>query len=363
MDPRSNKTADNSSADVIDKLEVRRQFTLPPVKETLPRIGDISYNSTTGKLEYYNGSWQVLDTFSPSGTYWQVGGNNVGSDSAIGLSSANKLSLITNNIPRMSILSNGTIDMSDSAGLFNSPWGSGILRSTAGVVSSGALSVSDLPFNIPYNNLSLTGSILDSDIASVSGNKITSGTIPYARLGLGSSIVDSDIVSVGSSKITGTIPYNKLALTDSVKNEDIISLDYGKLINTPASASSVNMLDGSIAKIATGVVRITYTDGVYDGSVVGGRGLYWGGIIRLGDSQVTARVHLTTGFGTCFSAQVCCGRLPFAGVYIPRIESDITGGPVGSIDIRLYKSYDGSALGSLSDNGAYDFPLTVMGII
>lgn len=111
---------------------------------------------------------------------------------------------------------------------------SGPSTGSAAAPSFRALVLADLPSAIPYSQLSLTGTILNADIASGAG-------IVYSKLNLSNSIVNADIVSAAG------IPYSKLSLTNSILNADVSSsaaIAYSKLnlatsiVNADVSASA-----------------------------------------------------------------------------------------------------------------------------
>lgn len=111
---------------------------------------------------------------------------------------------------------------------------------------TGTVTNAMLAGSIAYGKLSLTGAILNSDIA-------TSAAIAYSKLNLVGSIVNTD-VATGAA-----IAYSKLNLANSILNADIATgaaIAYGKLnlagsiVNADISATA-NIADSKLATIST----------------------------------------------------------------------------------------------------------------
>jgi hypothetical protein len=103
-----------------------------------------------------------------------------------------------------------------------------------------------LASGIAYGKLSLTNSVLNSDISS-------SAAIAYSKLNLSNAIVNADI------NATAAIAYNKLALTSSIVNADIsnsAAIAYSKLslsgaITNGDISGSASIADSKLATITT----------------------------------------------------------------------------------------------------------------
>lgn len=105
---------------------------------------------------------------------------------------------------------------------------------SSGTPSFRSLVSADLP-TIPYSKLTLTGSVLNADLA---------GGIAYAKLTLTGSIVNADIATAAA------IAYSKLTLTGSIVNADVsasAAIAYSKLTLT---GSVVNADVSATAAIA-----------------------------------------------------------------------------------------------------------------
>jgi hypothetical protein len=328
MHRRDPKNSANSEDTSLERLIVSRELGIPAMTAEDRDIqswanGDVMLNTTTDQLNYYaSGTWHIVDSTGDTSD-WLIGGNTLSGAGTIGTLSPHTFSIVTNGQTRMSWTSVGNLSMPTMV--------SGILKSTSGVISSGTIGTADLP------------------------------TIPYSKLNVAGSIVNGDIVSVEAPKITGQLTYSQLSMAGSIVDADIVSLDYSKLTNAPSGTQSVNMADGSTAKIAVGTLRFTRTGGSVAKSVIQGKGLSLNATEFVG--AIWARLDIA-GLGTsAFIASATCGRLPFTGVYIPRVENDIHDvAGNSSIDIRIYAGYDGAALTSLPSDGTYDFHVMVIGI-
>jgi hypothetical protein len=111
---------------------------------------------------------------------------------------------------------------------------------------TGTVTNTMLASGIAYGKLSLTNSVLNSDISS-------SAAIAYSKLNLSNAIVNADI------NATAAIAYNKLALTSSIVNADIsnsAAIAYSKLslsgaITNGDISGSASIADSKLATITT----------------------------------------------------------------------------------------------------------------
>lgn len=364
----NNKTSSNSADETVDRLIVNRELNLPvmstAVRDQLQHThGDIIHNTDLDQLQYYNGgSWVTVESSVPGGTSWQLGGNNTTVDSNLGLTSNNKLNIITNNIPRIAIDGNGLINISSSAGIKNTEWAQGTLLGvgSGNVLTGRILTSADIPI-LGYSKLNLTGSIVSGDIISIDGSKLTGG-ISRDRLNLTGSVADSDIISLDGSKLTGSVPYARLNLAGSIVNSDIVSLDFNKLYNTP----SVTGL-----KVASGTLRIRQAANVFqqgdyimvDNSFEPNISVRGGGQNQWSSSSGGVVCTLfVTGFNNIYSYSLTQGPTDQSDwVAIPKVDSKYTEIGGTYLDVILYSSYDGSRVTQLGFVGNCDIYITVFG--
>ena len=111
---------------------------------------------------------------------------------------------------------------------------------------TGSVTNTMLAGSIAYSKLSLTGTVVNADIA-------TAAAIAYGKLALTGSIVNADIATAAA------IAYSKLALTGAIVNADIASgaaIAYGKLalsnaiVNADISSGAA-IVDSKLATIST----------------------------------------------------------------------------------------------------------------
>lgn len=136
--------------------------------------------------------------------------------------------------------------------------GSGDTIAYAKLSLTGAILNADLAGSIAYSKLSLTGAILNADLA---------GSIAYSKLSLTGAILNADLAgSIAYSKLSltgailnadlaGSIAYSKLSLTGAILNADLA----GSIADAKISSAATWNAKESALTFSTGLTRSTNT--------------------------------------------------------------------------------------------------------
>lgn len=189
--------------------------------------GDIAYNTSTDKVEIYNGSVDPVVTEAKASTLT----NKTISGSSNTISSVAYSSLVLSN----SIV-NADINASAAIAYAKLNLASSIVN--ADINASAA---------IAYSKLALTGSVVNADINA-------SAAIAYSKLNLSGSILNADI------NTSAAIAYSKLNLTGNIVNADI---------NSSAAIAWSKLATGTISQIVvtngSGVLTTSSNIGISNG--------------------------------------------------------------------------------------------------
>lgn len=205
-----------------------------PYTLTLPSAGPgngslIYSNTTTGGLAWSNtpsaAGWSLrwngsaLEWFDPTGSSnpnWAIGGNTLTATSKLGATSGHGLSIITNNLERMSIASDGVIGINDGT---NAGLTTNIGKSTGTVNLLGTLNLTGT------TNINTSG----SDATNI-GTGGTSGTVAIGRSG-GSITTTGTITQTGALNLAGGSSPLQVGGSGGTTGDVLVSQGNG---NTPA---------------------------------------------------------------------------------------------------------------------------------
>lgn len=196
-----------------------------------------------------------------------------------------------------------------------------------------ALVATDIPI-IPYSGLTLTGSIVNADIASGAAitysklaltgsilNADLAGSITYPKLILTGSIVGADI------SVSAAIPYSKLSLTGSIVGADIASgaaIALNKLVAITPSVALVSDSSGFVSPSAVTATELGYVSGVTSAIQT-----QFSGKQPLDSTLTALAAYNTNGILTQTATDTFTGRTLTAGTGISITNGDgVAGNPV-----------------------------------
>lgn len=270
-------------------------LTLP---SAVPGNGSLIYsNTTTGGLAWSNtptaAGWSLrwngtaLEWFDPTGAAnpnWALGGNTLTGTGSLGATSNHGISIITNNLERMSIANDGTIGINDGA---NAGMTTNIGKSTGTVSLLGTVNLTGSA------NINTSG----TDATNI-GTGATAGTVSIGRAG-GSIATTGTITQTGALNLAGASSPLQMNGATGTTGDVLVSQGTGA---TPAwqninsaigiRAAGQSTVTNATTATVTGLTNLTGTDAI---------------IVTLEGSQsVTASVTARTpgtSFTVAFSGQ------------------------------------------------------------
>lgn len=271
-------------------------LTLP---SAVPGNGSLIYsNTTTGGLAWSNtpsaSGWSLrwngtaLEWYDPSGSSnpnWAIGGNTLTATSKLGATSAHGVSIITNNLERVSIASDGVIGINDGT---NAGLTTNIGKSTGTVNLLGTLNLSG---STNINNGAST------DATNI-GTGASAGTVSIGRSG-GSVNTTGTLTQTGILNLAGATSPLQMNGSAGTSGDVLVSQGAGatpawQTISTAIGIRTAGQSTVTAATSATvsGLATLTATDAI---------------IVTLeGSTSVTAAITSRTagtGFTVTFSGQ------------------------------------------------------------